>query len=219
MTTIVLDDNFSDATTVLLTSRPAEVGGNWTAIEVSAGNGPDSSRVIAGTGNAHSNSGSSTSGNRSAALLTTSDWDIYFDVIRPSSGVFGGLWIMGGSTTAGAGGWAMVLSNFDNNARLFSDSVSFTSFGTERVNVGHTMPVGTSTYQLRKRGSVLSMWRNGVQLGTDWTDPDPSAAGGVVAFRTASSDNLAVSRVWATIEAGAGGGSGMPIKVQLLTGA
>jgi hypothetical protein len=205
MTTVtVLNDTFGDATTALLTARAAETGGNWTAIEVSAGNGPDSSRVIGGTGNAFSNSGSSASGNRSAAVLTTTDWDVYFDVIRPS-GVFGGLWIMGGSTAAGVGGWTLLLDNFNDNVRLFSDSTSYTARGPERLNIGHVMPTGTSSYQLRKRGAVLNMWRNGVQLGIDWTDPDPTVGNGVVAFRTAASDNLGVSRVWATIEDTGGG--------------
>ena len=208
MTTVtVLNDAFGDATTQLLTARAAETGGNWVAIEVSAGNGPDSSRVLGGTGNAFAPSGSSASGNRSAALLTTAGWDLYFDVVRSSGSVFGALWIMGGSTTAGAGGWALNVNNFSDNIRLLSDSASFSNIGTERLNVGHVMPTGTSTYQLRKRGAVLSLWRNGVQLGSDWTDPDPTVGNGVVAFRTAASDNLAVSRVWATIEDTGGGGT------------
>lgn len=206
MTTVtVLNDTFSDPTTQLLTARAAETGGNWVAIEVSAGNGPDSSRVLGGTGNAFANSGSSASGNRSAALLTTADWDVYFDVVRSSGGIFGNVWLMGGSTAGGAGGWTLLINNFSDNVRLFSDSVSFSSVGTERLNVSHVQPTGTSTYQLRKRGAVLSMWRNGVQLGTDWTDPDPTVGNGVVACRTASSDNLGVSRVWATIEDTGGG--------------
>lgn len=199
-TVTVLDETFSDLTTVAVDSRPAAVGGAWTAVEVSAGNGVDSARVIGGTGNAHSSSGSPLSGNRSGPVLTSADWDIYFDVVRPS-GVFGGVRLFGGDNASGVGGWSLVLSNFSDRAVLQSDSTSFAARGVDRLVVDHTMPVGTSTYQLQKRGSVLRILRNGVQLGADWTDPDPTAGIGCAGFAAAASDNLGISRVWATIEA------------------
>lgn len=199
-TVTVLDDTFSDATTINVSARAADVGGAWTDIEAIAGNGLDSARVLGGTGNAHSSSGAAQSGNRTGLVLTAPDWDIYFDVVRPS-GVFGSVWLMGGANAAGAGGWTLVLSNFSDRAVLQSDSSSFAARGTDREIVDHAMPSGTSTYQLRKRGAVLTMLRNGAVLGSGWTDPDPASGNGCVAFAATQSDNLAISRVWATIEA------------------
>jgi hypothetical protein len=201
-TVTVLDDTFSDPTTVNVNSRAATVGGAWTAIETSTGNGPETTRVIGGTGFAFSQSGSASSGNRSGLLLTSDDWDAYFELDRGGS-VFGGARLIVGANASGVGGYILFLSNFDDSIRLYSDTTSFaaSSEGTLRVNTGHTMPVGASTYQLQKRGAVLRMFRNSVQLGADWTDPSPTAAPGCVAFWGQQSDNIGVSRVWATIEA------------------
>lgn len=201
-TQLVLDDTFSDPTTVNVASRPALVGGPWTPIEVTAGAGVDGARVIGGTGFAHSSSGSGQSGNRSPIVLPAGlDWDVYFELNRPNN--FGGVRLMAGADVSGVGGYTLVLSNFSDIAAILSDSTSFSTSGqgATAVSVGHVMPQGLSTYQLQKRGAVFRMFRGNVQLGTDWTDPSPTADAGCVMFYAANSDNIGISRVWATIEA------------------
>ena len=215
MSTTILDDTFDEASLTEITAHTPNIGGSYTARNVS-GSGSPTLRIAAGAGYAYAHSGST--GITNSAALTATDWDCTAEVDRVSSGAFPSFRVGCQMTEAGAGYMALI-SHYGPWIRLFK-TTNWTTAGTHVAEWSGGLPSGAETTLLQKRGSVIKVFMNGVER-ISYTDGSPLTAGGLTLFGwdgSGTSDGR-IHRITTTQEDAGGGGSKLPLKLQLLTGA
>lgn len=182
MTTTAILDTFTTGSTSNTGGRTADTtGGAWSNVEMVGGSGLALSGRVDPSGFAYSAGG--LFGALSATSLVENQWDIYVECDRAS--VFPMLRVLADCDASGAGGYSMLLHNYNEEAQIRRGSTNFATLGGSVRTVAHTQPSGVSTYRFQRRtvgaDAVLKIFRNGTEIAS-YTDTAPLAGGRRVMF-------------------------------------